>query len=85
MRILRYLKKTLEKDIQFRKNGHLKISSYTNADWAGDINDRKSTSEYFTFVGRNLVIWRSKKQNAVALPNAKAEFQGMSKGLSEFL
>jgi hypothetical protein len=85
MRILRYLKKNPGKGILFRKNGHLKISGYTDADWAGNINDRKSTSGYFTFVGGNLVTWRSKKQNVVALSSAEAEFRGMSKGLCELL
>ncbi|KAL6348496.1 hypothetical protein AAG906_009956 [Vitis piasezkii] len=37
-----------------------------DADWTGSITDRKSTSSYCTFVGGNLVSWRSKKQNIVA-------------------
>ena len=85
IRVLRYLKKTPGKGIQFRKNGHLDIWGYTDADWAGDRIDRKSTSGYFTFVGGNLVTWRSKKQNVVALSSAEAEFRGMSKGLCELL
>jgi len=40
----------------------------------GKESDRKSTSSYFTFVGGNLVIWKSMKQKVVALSNAKAEF-----------
>ncbi|CAL8092463.1 unnamed protein product [Prunus armeniaca] len=54
-------------------------------DWAGNVTDRKSTSGYFTFVGGNLVIWRSKKQNVVALSSAEAEFRGMTKGICELL
>lgn len=45
----------------------------------------KSTSGYFTFVGGNLVTWRSKKQKVVALSSAEAEFRGMTKGLCELL
>lgn len=45
-----------------------------DADWAGNPNDRISTSEYFTSVGRNLVTWRSKKQKVVALSSAEAKF-----------
>ncbi|KAK2965861.1 hypothetical protein RJ640_027148 [Escallonia rubra] len=56
-----------------------------NADWAGNATDRRSTSGYFTFVGGNLVTWRSKKQNVVALSSAEAEFRGMAKGLCELL
>ncbi|KAL5743958.1 hypothetical protein ACOSP7_026823 [Xanthoceras sorbifolium] len=40
---------------------------------------------YFTFVGGNLVTWRSKKQKVVALSSVEAEFRGMTKGLCELL
>jgi hypothetical protein len=61
MRILRYLKGSPGRGIMFEKHGHLKIAGYTDADWAGSVCDRKSTTGYFTFVGGNLVTWRSKK------------------------
>ncbi|XP_076951121.1 uncharacterized protein LOC143624310 [Bidens hawaiensis] len=63
----------------------LKVQLYTDADWVGDQNDRKSTSRYFTLVGGNLVTWRSKKQKVVALSSAEAEFQGIARGLAEVL
>jgi hypothetical protein len=66
-RILRYLKGAPGIGIYFKKNGHLEVEGYTDADWAGNITDRKSTSGYFTFVGGNLVTRRSKKQNVLAL------------------
>ncbi|XP_020254275.1 uncharacterized protein LOC109831356 [Asparagus officinalis] len=84
-RILRYLKGSPGRGIQFRKYGHLKISGYTDVDWAGNVTDRKSMAGNFTFVGGNLVTWRSKKQNVVALSSAEAEICGMSKGLCELL
>ncbi|XP_020425846.1 uncharacterized protein LOC109950641 [Prunus persica] len=61
MRILSYLKKTPGRDLIFRKLGHLDVKGYIDADWAGNITDRSCTSSYFTFIGGNLVIWRSKK------------------------
>lgn len=52
---------------------------YTDADWAGATDDKRSTSDYFTFVSDNLVTWRrSKKQNVVAHSSAEAEFRGMA-------
>ena len=39
----------------FEKHSHLQIEVYTDADWAGSIIDRRSTSSYYTFVGGNLV------------------------------
>jgi hypothetical protein len=50
-RILRYLKSNPGKGILFSTHGNLKVEGYTNADWAGSKNDRRSTSGYFTFVG----------------------------------
>ncbi|RVX19268.1 Retrovirus-related Pol polyprotein from transposon RE1 [Vitis vinifera] len=86
MRILRYLKNAPRKGILFAKNvDHQSIEVYTDADWAGAVDDRRSTSGYFTFVGGNLVTWKSKKQNVVARSSAKAEFRGMALGLCEAL
>ncbi|BBG99537.1 ABC-2 type transporter family protein, partial [Prunus dulcis] len=85
LRILRYLKSAPGKGLMFSKHGHLNIDGYSDADWAGNVTDRKSTSGYFTFVGGNLVTWRSKKQNVVALSSAEAEFRGMTKGICELL
>ena len=85
IRILRYLKSSPGKGLLFSKNAHLNIEGYTDADWTGNILDRKSTSGYFTFVGGNLVTWRSKKQKVVPLSRAEVEFRGMAKGLCELL
>ncbi|RVW85204.1 Retrovirus-related Pol polyprotein from transposon RE1 [Vitis vinifera] len=86
MRILRYLKNAPRKGILFAKNvNHQSIEVYTDADWAGAVDDRRSTSGYFTFVGGNLVTWKSKKQNVVARSSAEAEFRGMALGLCEAL
>ena len=74
MRILRYLKNAPGKGILFAKNvDHQSI--YTDADWAGAVDDRRSTSGYFTFVGGNLITWKSKKQNVVARSSAEAELE----------
>uniref|UniRef100_A0A803NUD0 Reverse transcriptase Ty1/copia-type domain-containing protein n=1 Tax=Cannabis sativa TaxID=3483 RepID=A0A803NUD0_CANSA len=73
-RILRYLKLAPGKGILFsRKTEEQTIDVYTDADWAGDKNDMRSTSGYFTFVGGNLVSWRSKKQSVVARSSGEAE------------
>ena len=54
------------------------ISGYTDADWAGNAIDRKSTTGYCTFVGGNLVTWKSKKQQVVACSSAEAEYRAMA-------
>ena len=84
-RILKYLKGCPGKGVLYQKNGHLDLVAYTDADWAGFRDDRKSTSGYFTLVGGNLVTWRSKKQKVVAMSSAEAEFRGVAKGVIEVL
>jgi hypothetical protein len=85
IRILRYLKSSPGKGILFTKGHNLDIHGYIDVDWAGSIQDRRSTSGYFTFVGGNLVTWRSKKQEVVARSSAEAEYRGMAKAICELL
>ncbi|GJS14014.1 putative RNA-directed DNA polymerase [Tanacetum coccineum] len=84
-RILKYLKSSPGKGLFFGKNQNHQVCGYTNADWAGDRTDGKSTSGYFTFVGGNLVTWRSKKQKVVSRSSAEAKFQGMVHGVCELI
>ena len=66
-RILRYLKKIPSRCLMFKKGGgDLTIEAYTNAGWAESITDIRSTLGWCTFVGGNLVTWRSNKQLVVA-------------------
>ena len=86
MRILRYLKSATGKGILFTKNVDCQsVDAYSDVDWVGAIDDGRSTSRYFTFVGGNLVTWRSKKQNVVARSSVEAEFRGMTLGICEAL
>ena len=48
--------------------------AYTDSDYAGDINDRKSTSGYVFLLNEGAVFWSSKKQPVVALSTIEAEF-----------
>ncbi|XP_020424481.1 uncharacterized protein LOC109950330 [Prunus persica] len=83
--ILRYLKVTPRKGLMFCKYGHTDVEGYTDTDWAGSVTDRCSTSGYFTFVGGNLVTWRSKKQKVVFRSSVEAEYRGMAQGVCELL
>ena len=79
MKILRYLKGTRSRGILFKANRRLDLVDYIDANWAGDRDDKKSTSMYSTLVGGNLVTWKSKKQMVVVLSCAEAEFRGIAK------
>lgn len=61
------------------------METYTDADYAGYVSDRRSTSGYCTFLCGNLVAWKSKKQSVVARSSAEAEFRAMALGICELL
>ncbi|RVW25708.1 Retrovirus-related Pol polyprotein from transposon TNT 1-94 [Vitis vinifera] len=82
-RILRYLKMTPGKGLFFRKTENRDTEVYSDADWAGNIIDRRSTSGYYSFVWGNLVTWRSKKQSVVARSSAEAEYRALAQGICE--
>jgi len=84
-RILRYLKKTPGKGLFFGKHDKRKLEVFTDADWAGSVEDRKSTSGYCTLLWGNLVTWRSKKQAVVARSSAEAEYRAMAHGICEII
>ena len=56
---------------------------FSDADWAGSLTDRRSTTGYCTFIWGNIVTWRSKKQPVVARSSAEAEFRAMCQGICE--
>ncbi|XP_038875008.1 uncharacterized mitochondrial protein AtMg00810-like [Benincasa hispida] len=72
-----------ERGLMFRKSDRRCIKAYIDADWAGSVVDRKSTSGYCTFVWGNLVTWMSKKQGVVARSSVEAEYRAMSLGIYE--
>ncbi|CAJ2639359.1 unnamed protein product [Trifolium pratense] len=70
--ILRYLRGTIEKCLYFVK-GELKVQGYVDADFAGDVDHRRSTTGYIFTVGTGAVSWISRIQKIVALSTTEAE------------
>ncbi|KAK3895615.1 hypothetical protein Pcinc_000538 [Petrolisthes cinctipes] len=82
-RIMRYLKGTRDLGILYNYNGSTDFVGYFDADWAGDIKDRKSTSGYCFHLGGGPVSWSSKKQSCVALSTAEAEYMAIASAIQE--
>ena len=81
--ILRYIAGTINLGLQFTRGGSIDCTGFADADWAGDIDDRKSTSGYLFKVGGGPVSWRSRKQNCVALSTAEAEYMSLTLAAQE--
>lgn len=73
-RILRYLKGTIDFGVFYKKGGNEELIAYTDSDYAGDLDDRKSTSGYVFMLSSGAVSWSSKKQLVVFLSTTEAEF-----------
>ena len=73
-RVLRFLKGTVGRGLLLIRHSTLNLEVYTDEDYVGSIVDRRLTSGYCTFLGSNLITWRSKKQKVVFRSSAEAEF-----------
>ena len=73
-RVLRYLKGTVDYGIFYKKSGNQKLIAFTDSDYAGDIDDRRSTSGYVFLLSGGAISWSSKKQPIVTLSSTEAEF-----------
>ncbi|RVW21062.1 Retrovirus-related Pol polyprotein from transposon RE1 [Vitis vinifera] len=82
-RILQYLKKSPGRGLYFKKTSSREVEVFTDADWAGSLIDRRSTTGYCSYVWGKLVTWRSKKKSVVARSSAEAEFKAMAHGICE--
>jgi len=74
--ILRYLKGTMGYGCKYERGAELKpiLVGYSDSDYAGDPEDRKSTTGIGYFLGSSLVTWASQKQRIVALSSCEAEY-----------
>eukprot|EP00253_Pinus_taeda_P011929 PITA_11929 len=73
-RILRYVKGTKIFGILYTFSESSDLVGYTDNDWAGSMDDRKSTSGYLFHMGLGAISWAFKKQSIVALSTAEAEY-----------
>ncbi|KAA0057477.1 Copia protein [Cucumis melo var. makuwa] len=84
-RVLRYISGTKHYGILFQSNTDLSITAFSDADWASNINDRKSVAAYCVFVGNNLDSWSLKKQNVVARSSTESEYRALAHATSEIV
>jgi len=73
-RIIRYVNDTLLYGIWYSRETNHVVAGYSDADWAGNADDRKNTLGGCFYVGNNLVAWMSKKQASISLATTKAEY-----------
>jgi transposase InsO family protein len=77
-RILRYLKETIGHGLLIQRSSSSSLMAYSDADWAGCPDDRKSTGGYCIYMGCNLISWAAKKQNTVSRSSTEAEYRAIA-------
>ncbi|XP_040939865.1 secreted RxLR effector protein 161-like [Gossypium hirsutum] len=84
-RILRYLHGTLDYGLTFTKTSKLMLEGFFDASWGSDVDDRRSTSGYYVFLGGNPVCWSSKKQQVVSRSSAEAKYRSLAHIVTEMV
>ena len=84
-RILKYIKGTLSYGLLFGPAKLLTLEGYSDADWATNLDDRKSVSGICIFFGGNLVTWSSRKQRVIARSSAEAEYRALSSAATDLV
>lgn len=82
-RIMRYLKGTIEQGLIYKKNLEEDITGYCDADWAGSLDDRHSTTGYVFIFQSAAISWSTKRQKTVALSSTEAEFMAITAAIQE--
>lgn len=82
-RVLRYVKSTMSARLSYPNDGVLKLSGFSDANWASTEDDRRSVGGYNYFLGNALITWRAKRQPIVALSTVEAELIACSEATRE--
>ena len=83
-RVIRYLKTTAGLGICYKRNGG-GLRAFSDADWANDVDTRRSTTGYILLLNGGPAVWKSQKQSVIALSTLQAEYVAASVACREIL
>jgi histone deacetylase 1/2 len=84
-RILRYIRHTVSYGLRLCASSSTLLSAFSDADWAGNPDDRRSTGGYAVFFGPNLIAWSARKQPTVSRSSTEAEYKAVGNATAELI
>lgn len=84
-RIVRYVKGTIHLGLKIGRSKSMLVSAFSDADWAGCPDDRRSTGGFAVFLGSNLISWSARKQATVSRSSTEAEYKAMANATAEVM
>jgi len=81
--ILRYIKGTIKQGLMFHQSNDFTLCSFSDANWADSVDDRRFTTGSCIFFGPNLLTWTAKKQSTVSRSSTEAEYRALAYTVAE--
>jgi histone deacetylase 1/2 len=84
-RILRYVQGTVTMGLKLVRSTSMLVSAFSDADWAGCVDDRRSTGGFAVYLSENLISWTARKQATVSRSSTEAEYKSLANATAEVL
>jgi hypothetical protein len=88
-KILRYVHGTLKLGLKIRKSKSMMVSAFSDADWAGCVDDRRSTGGFVVFLSSNLISnlisWSARKRATVSRSSTEAKYKALADATAEMM
>ena len=84
-RVLRYLRGTTNYGISFNSDTDSTVRAYSDSDWGGCPDTRRSTGGFCTFLGSSIISWSAQKQQSVSRNSTEAEYRTLSDTAAELV
>lgn len=84
-RILRYISGSIKLGLVISSSRSSTVSAFSDADWAANPDDRRSTGGFAVFFGSNLISWSARKQATVSRSSTEAEYKSLANATAEVI
>jgi histone deacetylase 1/2 len=82
---LRYVSGTVNLGLTFKRSSSTLVSAFSDADWAGCVDERRSTGGFTVYSGPNLIFWSARKQATVSRSSTEAEYKSLANTTAEII